>query len=44
MEAARNAGSETETSGRMRKLVTSYASGERFVAKVLSRELGLDGL
>ena len=43
MEAAANAGSGGETSERIRKLVASHKSGNRFVAEVLGKELGLDG-
>ena len=41
MEAAAISGTERETSERIRKLVVSHTSGDRFVAKVLGRELGL---
>lgn len=43
MEAAANAGNGRETFERIRKLAASQTSGDRFVAKVLSGELGLDG-
>jgi len=40
MEAAANAGSTRETFERIRKLAASQNSGVRFVAEVLSKELG----
>ncbi len=43
MEAAANADSGRETFERIHKLVASYTSGDRFVAKVLDKELGLEG-
>ncbi len=43
MEAAANAGSGQETFGCIRKLVASHKSGNKFVAEVLDKELGLDG-
>jgi len=40
MEAARNAGLETQTRERIRGLVAKQTSGEGFVVKMLERELG----
>jgi hypothetical protein len=41
MKAACNLGCEAETLARIRDLVAGEASGERFVTKILGRELGL---
>ena len=41
MKAAKHVGSESETLDRVRKLVASESFGERFVNKILGRELGL---
>jgi hypothetical protein len=41
MKAAENAGCKPETLERIRKLVADEVFGERFVNKVLGRELGL---
>ncbi len=41
MKAAENAGSRAETLGRIRRLVASETFGERFVTKIIGRELGL---
>ena len=41
MKAAKNAGCESEALERVRKLVEEEVYGERFVTKILSRELGL---
>jgi len=41
MKAAENAGCKSETLERIRELVASEAIGERFVNKVIGRELGL---
>ena len=42
MKAAENAGCKTETIERVRGLVASETFGERFVNKILGRELGLN--
>lgn len=42
MKAAENAGCKAETLERIRKLVAAEAYGERFVTRVLGRELGLN--
>jgi len=42
MKAAENAGCEPETLERVRKLVSGEVFGERFVNKILGRELGLN--
>ena len=42
MKAAENAGVKTETFERVRKLVAGEVSGDRFVTRVLGRELGLN--
>jgi hypothetical protein len=39
MEAAKNANSSRETAARIRKLIASQTSGDRLVARVLSKEL-----
>jgi len=44
MKAAENAGVKTETFERVRKLVAGEVSGDRFVTRVLGRELGLNYL
>jgi hypothetical protein len=41
MKAARNLGCEDETLGRIRELVKGETFGERFVTRILGRELGL---
>jgi len=41
MKAARNLGCEAETRARIRDLVAGETFGERFVTKILGRELGL---
>jgi tetratricopeptide (TPR) repeat protein len=41
MKAARNIGRENETLARIRELVAGETLGERFVTKILGRELGL---
>jgi hypothetical protein len=42
MKAAENAEVKTETFERIRKLVAGEVPGDRFVTKVLGRELGLN--
>lgn len=41
MNAAENAGRSAETLQRIRELVAQEASGERFVTKMLGRQLGV---
>ena len=41
MKAAENAGCADETQQRIRDLVTNESFGERFVTKILGRQLGL---
>lgn len=41
MKAAENAGCKPETLERIRKLVADEVFGQRFVNKILGRELGL---